>query len=118
MRDATLPVVLIVGGLALLGWNFGWIPNWSTLVALAFIGSGVAVLVLDGITRKSVVAGSILIAVGIGWYGYFALGWRSRLVIPLLMIFSGFMMLIARYAPLPDAKVNGILSSGRETNQS
>ena len=37
MRDATLPVVLIAGGLALLGWNYGWIPDWNTLVALALM---------------------------------------------------------------------------------
>jgi len=104
MRDATLPVVLIAGGCALLGWNFGWIPGWSTLVAIAFIASGIAVMLLDGLTQKSLSAGSILIAVGIGWYGYFELGWRSRLVIPLLMIFSGLAMLIARFSPLPESR--------------
>ncbi|TAG05336.1 MAG: hypothetical protein EAZ43_02270 [Betaproteobacteria bacterium] len=110
MRDATIPVLLIVGGLALLGWNFGWIPDWNTLIALAFVGAGVAILVLDGLTKKSLVAGPVLIAIGIGWYGYFDLGWRSRLIVPLVMIFAGLMMLIARFAPLPDTKQGGVLA--------
>ncbi|MGL4231319.1 MAG: hypothetical protein ACRDAM_14075 [Casimicrobium sp.] len=110
LRDATFPILLIVGGLALLAWNLGWIPEWNTLVAVAFILAGIAVLVFDGVTKKSVVAGPVLIAAGIGWYGYFELAWRSRLVIPLLMIFAGFMMLIARFAPIAETKESGALA--------
>lgn len=110
MRDATLPVVLIAGGLALLGWNYGWIPDWNTLVAIALVVAGAAILALDGITKKSLVAGPVLIAIGIGWYGYFDLGWRSRLIIPLLMIFSGLMMLVARFAPVPESRAAGLLA--------
>ena len=62
MRDATLPVVLIAGGLAMLGWNYGWIPDWNTLVAIALVVAGVAIMVLDGLTKKSLVAGPVLIA--------------------------------------------------------
>lgn len=110
MRDATLPVVLIAGGLAMLGWNCGWIPNWNTLIAIALVVAGIAILVLDGITKKSLVAGPVLIALGIGWYGYFDLGWRSRLIIPVLMIFAGLMMLIARFAPVPENREKGVLA--------
>lgn len=110
MRDATLPVVLIAGGLAMLGWNYGWIPNWNTLVALALVAAGVLIMVLDGITKKSLVAGPILIAIGAGWYGHFDLGWHSRLVIPLVMIFSGLMMLVARFAPVPDTRIRGVFA--------
>ena len=101
MRDATLPVVLIAGGLVLLAWNYGWLPNWNALVALALAVAGALIMVLDGITKKSLVAGPVLMAMGLGWYGYFDLGWRSRLIIPLLMIFAGLMMLIGRFAPVP-----------------
>lgn len=104
MRNATLPVILIAGGLALLGWNYGWIPNWNTLVAVALVSAGVAILLLDGLTKQSIVAGPVLIAMGIGWYGFFDLGWRARLIVPLLMIFAGFMLLAARFAPLPASK--------------
>jgi hypothetical protein len=110
IRDATIPILLIVGGIALLAWNFGWIPDWNTLIAIAFVLAGLAVLVFDGVTKKSLVAGPILIAAGIAWYGYFEFGWRSRLVIPLMMIFSGFMMLIARFAPIPETKERGMLA--------
>ena len=104
MRNTTLPVILIAGGLALLGWNYGWIPNWNTLVAVALVSAGVAILLLDGLTKQSLVAGPVLIAMGIGWYGFFDLGWRARLIVPLLMIFAGFMLLAARFAPLPASK--------------
>ena len=110
MRDATLPVVLIAGGLAMLGWYYGWIPNWNTLIAIALVVAGAAIMVLDGLTKKSLVAGPVLIAMGVSWYGYFDLGWHSRLLVPLLMIFAGLMMLVARFAPLPDTKVNGMLA--------
>jgi hypothetical protein len=116
IRDATIPILLIVGGLALLAWNFGWIPDWNTLIAIAFILAGIAVLVFDGITKKSLVTGPILIALGIGWYGYFDLGWRSRLVIPVLMIFAGFMMLIARFAPISETKEHGMLAPRDKDN--
>ncbi len=104
MRNTTLPVILIAGGLALLGWNYGWIPNWNTLVAVALVSAGVAILLLDGLTKQSIVAGPVLIAMGIGWYGFFDLGWRARLIVPLLMIFAGFMLLAARFALLPASK--------------
>jgi hypothetical protein len=110
MRDATLPVLLIAGGAALLAWNLGWIPHWNTLIALAFAGAGIAILVLDGITKKSLVAGPVLLAAGLCWYGYFELAWRSRLIIPILMIFAGLMMLVARFAPLPETKQGGVLA--------
>ncbi len=110
MRDATLPVVLIAGGVAMLGWNYGWIPNWNTLVALTLVVAGVAIILLDGLTKQSLVAGPVLVAMGIAWYGYFDLGWRSRLIIPLLMIFAGLMMLAARFAPLPASKSKDVLA--------
>ena len=116
MRDATLPVILIAGGLAMLGWNYGWIPDWNTLVAIALVVAGVAILVLDGFTKKSLVAGPVLIALGIGWYGYFDLGWRSRLIVPALMIFAGLMMLIARFAPVPENKEKGVLAPRERDN--
>ncbi len=110
LRDATIPILLIVGGIAMLAWNMGWIPDWNTLIAAAFVLAGVAVLVFDGLTKKSVVAGPVLIAAGLAWYGYFELAWRSRLVLPLLMIFAGLMMLIARFAPIAETKERGALA--------
>ena len=80
------------------------------LVALALVAAGVLIMVLDGITKKSLVAGPILIAIGAGWYGHFDLGWHSRLVIPLVMIFSGLMMLVARFAPVPDTRIRGVFA--------
>ncbi len=64
----------------------------------------------DGLTKKSIVTGPLLIAMGLSWYGYFELAWRSRLIIPLLMIFAGLLMLMARLAPLPERKERGLLA--------
>jgi hypothetical protein len=116
MRDATIPVLLIAGGFALLAWNLGWIPDWNTLIALAFIGAGVAVWVLDGFTKKSMVVSPVLIACGIGWYGYMELAWRSRLIVPLLLIFAGIMMLVARFVALPEQKQAGVLAPREKDN--
>ncbi|MFN3630325.1 MAG: hypothetical protein ACK4XK_09800, partial [Casimicrobiaceae bacterium] len=83
LRDATIPITLIIGGLLLLAWNLGWLPERDALIAAAFVAGGGVIFLLDGLTRKSVVAGPLLMAIGVGWYGYFELGWRSRLIIPL-----------------------------------
>lgn len=104
LRDATVPITLIVGGLLLLAWNLGWLPERDALIAAAFVAAGGAVFALDGLTRKSLVTAPLLMAFGVAWYGYFELGWRSRLIIPLLMIFAGLMMLVARFAPLPETR--------------
>ncbi len=102
LRDATVPITSIAGGLLLSAWNLGWLPEWDALIAAAFVVAGGAVFALDGLTRKSLVTAPLLTAFGVAAYGYVELGWRSRLIVPLLMIFAGLMMLVARFAPLPE----------------
>lgn len=101
MSDARLPVALIIVGSAWLLWYLEWIPDVNWLVAAGLVVGGVAILVLDGITKKSVVAGPIVIATGIavavhqGW----GLSWRG--LMPALLIFLGVLMLIARRPEIP-----------------
>jgi hypothetical protein len=101
MTDARLPVALIVLGAAWLLWYLQWIPDVNWLVAAALMVGGVAILVLDGITKKSVVAGPFLFALGIavvlhqGWY----FSWRGLL--PVLLMLLGVLMLIARRSDIP-----------------
>jgi hypothetical protein len=68
------------------------------------IAGGVAVLLLDGITRKSVVSGPFLIASGVAW----ALHDRWRIpwtvLIPTLLILLGVLMLIARRHDIPERR--------------
>ena len=56
MKDAALPITLIVVGVVWLVWYLGWMPDKDWVIGLGFIAGGIAVLVLDGFTRNSVVA--------------------------------------------------------------
>ena len=68
MRNAALPVTLIVLGALGLVWYFGWFPDFDALTSIGFIAGGVLVLAMDGITKSSIVLGPTLIAVGIAWW--------------------------------------------------
>ena len=101
MTDARLPVALIVVGSAWLLWYLEWIPDVNWLVAAGLVVGGVAILILDGITKKSVVAGPIVIAAGIavGLHHGWGLSWRG--LMPALLILLGILMLIARRPGIP-----------------
>ena len=101
MRDASLPITLIVVGIIGLVWYFRWLPDIDWIISLGFIAGGVAALVIDGINKNSVVTGPFLIAVGIAW----ALRDRYRvswsLIIPALLVLLGALMLLARNPKIP-----------------
>ena len=104
MKDAALPIVLIVLGAAWLLKNLNWMPEVHWLWILGLVGAGVAVLVVDGITKSSVVAGPFLILAG-GLYflhQYYYLGWRF--IIPILLVAAGSLMLVARSPAIPESR--------------
>ena len=68
MRDASLPVALIVVGLGWLLWEFRLFPDLDWIIALGFVIGGVLVLVLDGINKNSVVIGPFLVGIGVAWF--------------------------------------------------
>ena len=102
MRDASLPITLIVVGLVWLFWHFRLFPDIDWVIAAGFLAAGVAVMVFDGINKTSIVTGPILIAMGGAW----ALNDRYRVcwsvLIPALLVLLGVLMLIARSAAIPD----------------
>jgi hypothetical protein len=104
MRDATLPIVLIVLGAAWLLNSLNWLPeiHWIWIVGLA--GAGIAIMVLDGVTKSSVVAGPLLMLAGLLSFcrQYYGLGWRF--MIPIMLISAGVLMLVARSASIPDSR--------------
>jgi hypothetical protein len=104
VRDASLPITLIVVGIIGLVWYFRWLPDIDWIISLGFIAGGVAVLVIDGINKNSIVTGPFLIAVGIAW----ALRDRYRvswsLIIPALLVLLGALMLLARNPKVPDKR--------------
>jgi hypothetical protein len=103
MRDATLPIILIVLGAAWLLNSLHWLPDVQWLWILGLSGSGVAILVLDGLTKSSVVTGPLLILAGIlsFFHQYHELGWRF--IIPIMLIAVGVLMLVARSPSLPES---------------
>ncbi|MEO8345491.1 MAG: hypothetical protein ABI607_07340 [Betaproteobacteria bacterium] len=104
MRNASMPVVLIVVGILGVVWYFGWLPDFDSITAIALVGAGIVVLAMDGITKNSVVLGPALIAFGIAWWVHDQYRYRWTLLIPMLLILIGGLMLIARRPSIPDRR--------------
>jgi hypothetical protein len=104
MKDAALPVVLIVLGIAWLLNSLNWLPEIHWLWILGLAGAGMAILALDGITKSSIVAGPLLILAGLLSFfrQYYGLGWRF--MVPIMLIAAGIFMLIARSPSIPESR--------------
>jgi hypothetical protein len=103
MKDAALPIVLIVLGAAWLLNSLHWLPEIHWIWILGLAGAGIAILALDGITKSSVVAGPLLILAGIlsFFHQYYLLGWRF--IVPIMLIAAGLLMLAARSPSIPES---------------
>ena len=101
MRDAGLPVTLIVVGLLWLVWWFGWFPDVDWVIAAGLAVGGVAVMIFDGITKSSIVIGPFMIASGIAWaiHDRYRASWA--LLIPAMLVILGVLMLLARSPRIP-----------------
>lgn len=104
MRNAATPVTLIIIGILGLVWYFGWLPDFDSITALALVLGGVAILVMDGITKNSVVLGPALIAVGIAWWLHDQYRMRWTLLVSALLIVIGLLMLVARHPAIPEKR--------------
>jgi hypothetical protein len=102
MRDASLPVALIVVGLGWLLWEVRLFPDLDWIIALGFVIGGVLVLVLDGINKNSVVIGPFLVGIGIAWFLHDRYGLLWRIVVPALLVWLGLLMLVARSPRVPE----------------
>jgi hypothetical protein len=102
MRNASLPVALIAVGAAWLLWYFRLFPDIDWIIALGLAGGGVAILVIDGITKTSVVAGPFLIAAGVAWLVHDRFRVSFMVLIPSLLIVLGVLLLIARLPAIPE----------------
>jgi hypothetical protein len=101
MRDAGIPVTLIVVGVLWLVWYFGWFPDVDWIIAVGLAAGGVAVLLFDGVTKSSVVIGPFMIASGLAWalHDRYRVSWS--VLIPALLILLGALMLVARSPRIP-----------------
>ena len=102
MKDASLPITLIVVGAVWLAWHFHFFPDIDWVIALGFMAGGIAVLAVDGINKNSVVTGPLLIAVGVAWLAHdqYRVSWS--VLIPTVLIMLGALMLLARSPRVPD----------------
>ena len=104
MRDASLPVTLIVVGLGWLLWEFRLFPDVDWIIGLGFIIGGIAVMVLDGVNKNSIVIGPFLIAAGIAWLAHDRYGIHWRFIIPAMLVLLGGLMLAARSPKVPERR--------------
>jgi hypothetical protein len=104
VKDASLPITLIVVGTIGLIWYFRWLPDIDWIISLGFIAGGILVLVIDGINKSSIVTGPFLISIGIAWWLRDRYSWSWNLIVPTLLVILGVLMLIARNPRLPDKR--------------
>lgn len=104
MRGAGLPIVLIVLGGSWLLHSLHWLPDVQWLWIFGLAGAGVAILLLDGLTKSSVVSGPLLILAGLLSFlrVYHNLGWHF--IIPVMLVGWGLVMLIARSSSIPESR--------------
>lgn len=104
MRDAGLPVTLIVLGLAGLAWYFRVFPDLDWIIALGLAAGGVAILAIDGVTKTSVVLGPFMIAAGLAWWAHELQRVSWRALVPALLVVLGVLMLVARSERVPERR--------------
>jgi hypothetical protein len=104
MKDGALPIVLVVLGAAWLLHSLDWLPEVRWIWILGLAGAGLAILMLDGVTKSSVVAGPLLISAGLlsFFHQYYGLGWRF--IIPVMLIAAGTLMLVAHSPSIPESR--------------
>jgi hypothetical protein len=105
MRDAGLPITLIVIGSAWLLWYYRLFPDIDWVIAAGLVLGGIAILFMDGITKNSVVTGPILIASGIAWALHDRWHVTWFVLLPILLVLLGVLMLIARRENIPERRV-------------
>jgi hypothetical protein len=104
LRDSIVPIALIAAGAVWLLFNLDWIPSFNWVVTLILIGSGAGILVIEGTNKKSIVGGSLLIALGIAWFLHFHYYVQWRFLAPAVCIVAGILMLVARTSAIPDTR--------------
>jgi hypothetical protein len=105
MKDAGLPITLIVVGSAWLLWYFRLFPDIDWIIAAGLVLGGITILFLDGITKNSIVTGPFLIASGIAWALHDRWHVTWLVLIPTLLVLLGVLMLIARRPNIPERRV-------------
>jgi len=117
LRDSVFPIVLIAAGATWLLFNLDWIPSFDWLVTFILIAAGIGILMIEGITKKSIVGGPLLIAIGIVWLLHFYAGMRWRFLAPALCIVAGLLMLVERASAIPETRSRAMISDRSKPDQ-
>ena len=104
MKNAGTPIALLILGVAWLLDSLNWLPDIHWVWIIGMIIAGVAIMIVDGFTKSSVVAGPVLICAGALMYfhHFHWLGWRY--MIPIMLIVLGLSMLVSRLEAVPESR--------------
>ena len=103
-RDSVFPITLIAVGAIWLLFNLNWVPSFDWVITLVLVTSGIGILLLEGLTRKSIVGGPLLIVLGIAWWLHFYYYVHWRYLAPTLVIIIGGLLLATRLPNLPERR--------------
>ncbi|UXY14533.1 hypothetical protein N8I74_14570 [Chitiniphilus purpureus] len=103
MRNTLLPVVLIVVGAGWLANSLDIAPAVSWIVVFGLVCAGVAVLLIEGCNKRTVISGPLLILTGVAIFAnqQYRLPWS--VLLPALMMALGLLLLLARLDAVPPA---------------
>lgn len=96
MRGIFFPVALIVIGAGWLLNEINYFPSVSWIVIIGLFVAGVAVLLIDGLNKSTIVLGPMLIAGAVTTFCRQQFGLGLSVQLPVLLIFCGCLMLLAR----------------------
>ena len=104
MKDVGLPIALLLLGVAWLLDSLDWLPNIRWVWVIGLLAAGIGILVLDGVTKSSLVSSALLVGAGVMafFHQFHGLGWRF--IIPIMLIVAGVAQLIARSPAIPASR--------------
>lgn len=104
MRNAFLPIALIVVGAGWLLKELHLFPDANWIVIFGLITAGVLIMALEGFNTETMIKGPILIAGGVAAYLHQHQGWDWRILVPSLLILAGLLLLASRSGVVPEPR--------------
>lgn len=95
------PLFLIIAGALWFLKTTGILPATTTLVAMALALAGIVVLIMDGINKQSIVAGPLLVYIGIAVYikSHYLLSYSPLIALGMMLL--GCLLLLSRSSLIP-----------------
>lgn len=103
--SATQAFILIILGVLWLLKSTALLPDTTTLLAILLASAGAGLMLIDGITKSSIVTNPMLIYTGAAIYLFDANKLRLSHSLALGMILLGILMLIARSDRIPERRL-------------